>query len=196
MNIALLNKILTGGASLLKKAAFFATKSKDFTDFCEAFFYISPPEDTAPNPYFPQKQSDLFGELILLVIGFDHKKGSIIEYIYPEKLNSEIMPGNENSEFFNKICFSSIPDAAHILEDDYAFLMIPYKNSVFYGVTCFRQVGSFKEDSNIPHRPCIQKAVCIISQAPLFSVILNKLHPTTHAYFNQGNFTDHSVFLA
>lgn len=35
----------------------------------------------------------------------------------------------------------------------------------------------------------------MLSRAPLFVFMLNKLHPTTHAYFNQENFEDRKVSL-
>lgn len=42
-------------------------------------------------------------------------------------------------------------------------------------------------------RGFIQKAVCVISEAPLFGSLMSKLEPITKAYFKQNNFKDNEV---
>ena len=98
------------------------------------------------------------------------------------------------SELSNRLSFMAIPDAAHFLDEDYAFLTFKFDSSIYYGVTCFRQIGAEAVPSEEPSRHWVQKAVCVISRTPLFTLILNRLHPTTHAYFNQGDFHDRTVF--
>lgn len=72
--------------------------------------------------------------------------------------------------------------------------MLHFKENVWFGVSCFRQIESkLLADVELHNRSYVQKAVCIISRTPLFAFMLNKLHPTTHAYFNQVNFEDRKI---
>jgi hypothetical protein len=144
------------------------------------------------NSCFPKSPQPNLPDLFSAIVGFDHKKGSVMEYIHPE-LNTA--PAEDFTEFCNRLAFLAIPDAAHFLEEDYALIVLNFRSCVYYGVTCFRQIGSEEASSDNITRHWIQKAVCVISQAPLFVPMLNRLHPTTYAYFNQGNFSDRTVLL-
>jgi hypothetical protein len=44
-------------------------------------------------------------------------------------------------------------------------------------------------------RNYLQKAVCVLSELPLFGSIMSKLEPTTRAFFNQADFKDNEVFI-
>jgi len=163
-------------------------KGKRLHDFCKIFFHFDDQVDGL-NHYFPKSPEPNLPDLFLAIVGFDHKKGSVMEYIYPE-LNTTLT--EDFTEFCNRLTFLAIPDAAHFLEEDYGLIIINFRRCVYYGVTCFRQIGS--EVSNGTTRHWVQKAVCIISQSPLFVPMLNRLYSTTYAYFNQGNFSDRTVF--
>lgn len=70
------------------------------------------------------------------------------------------------------------------------------ENKVFYGVSCFKQIPVSEEmklqDKELT-RGFLQKAVCIVSEVPLFGSIMSKLEPITKAYFKQNNFKDNEV---
>ena len=72
------------------------------------------------------------------------------------------------------------------------------EKKVFYGVSCFRQIPVSEEmkaqDKELT-RGFLQKAVCIVSETPLFGAIMSKLEPITKAYFKQNNFKDNEVFI-
>eukprot|EP00826_Nyctotherus_ovalis_P018269 TRINITY_DN1544_c0_g3_i3.p1 TRINITY_DN1544_c0_g3~~TRINITY_DN1544_c0_g3_i3.p1 ORF type:complete len:212 (+),score=8.11 TRINITY_DN1544_c0_g3_i3:80-715(+) len=169
-------------------------KDKRLSDFCETFLHFDNQDDSL-NPYFPKSPQPVFPELFLAIVGFDHKKGSVMEYVYPEFNPSSAEEQKDFGEFLNRLTFLAIPDAAHFLEEDYALLTLNLQSCVYYGVTCFRQVDAETSAESETARHWVQKAVCVVSQAPLFVPILNRLHPTTYVYFNQGNFSDRTVFL-
>ena len=44
-------------------------------------------------------------------------------------------------------------------------------------------------------RGFLQKAVCVLSEIPLFGSLMSKLEPITKAYFRQNNFKDNEVIF-
>ena len=90
---------------------------KELSEMCEALIKTSNKADTKKlndtNPYF-KSNKDQFSA-ILIVVGFDHKKGAIIEYAYPEKEEKWLQLA-ECEEFVKSICFVVIPDAIHTLD--------------------------------------------------------------------------------
>lgn len=67
----------------------------------------------------------------IFVVGFDHKIGSIIEFIYPEPDENVIDDG-----FKKALTFIGLPDGSHMLQNDYTFFVVPDKNGqLFYGVS-------------------------------------------------------------
>lgn len=127
----------------------------------------------------------------LFVIGFDHKIGSIIEFFYPPP-DPEII--DENTK--KALCFIGLPDGSHSVESDYSFFIIPdAKGRLYYGVSCFRQIKSSElavKDEKVS-RSFVQKSACVLSRIPIFATLMIKLLPTTHAFFNQKNFTDTKI---
>ena len=70
----------------------------------------------------------------ILVIGFDHKIGSIIEYIYPEPVHGDV-----NEEVQWSLTFLGLPDGAHSVTSDYSFFITPDgKGGLYYCVSCYR----------------------------------------------------------
>jgi hypothetical protein len=63
----------------------------------------------------------------------------------------------------------------------------------YYGVTCFRQLRSNLIKTEESTRAYLQKAVVILSTNPLYNLFYNKLELTTHAYFNQQDFSNIKV---
>ena len=94
--------------------------SGDVVEVCEGLAKRPDEKDTLKlrehNPYFRTKTGkSLLPDTMIVVVGFDHKKGSIIEYAYPEEACGRLQQ-RENEELMKKICFAAIPDAAHTLE--------------------------------------------------------------------------------
>lgn len=110
--------------------------------------------------------------------------------MYPE--DTRPFFSDENSEQVRKLTFYALPDNAHSFENDYAFFILNIKGVIFHCITCFRQIDSTLLKS-IEKRSFVQKAVCIVSQYPLYGIFLNKLDSTTFAYFNQKKFEDISI---
>jgi hypothetical protein len=125
------------------------------------------------------------------VIGFDHKIGSIIEYVYPEP-----SPGDLDEEVQRSLTFLGLPDGAHSVTSDYSFFITPDgKGSFYYCVSCYRQIKSSDltvADENVT-RSFVQKSVVLLTYIPTFGMLLAKLQPSTHAYFNQLNFKETSI---
>ena len=73
----------------------------------------------------------------LIVIGFDHKIGSIVEFVYPEPQEAL------NDEVYKSLTFLGLPDGSHSVDSDYSFFITPDGNGkLFYCVSCYRQIKS------------------------------------------------------
>lgn len=124
----------------------------------------------------------------IFVVGFDHKIGSVIEFFHPEPDESII---DDNVK--KALSFIGLPDGSHITESDYSFFIVPDAHgNLYYGVSWFRQIKSSEievKDVKVS-RSFIQKSVWVLSRIPIFGTLMVKLLPTTHAFFNQKNFTD------
>lgn len=69
-------------------------------------------------------------------------------------------------------------------------------NILLYGVSFFKQLPVTEEiKKQYPNltRPSIQKAVCILSKAPIFGRILDALQSEMRAYFAKNDFKDTEV---
>lgn len=137
--------------------------------------------------------------LHLLVVGFHHIKGSVIEYAYPE-----ICSGNKKEsgnpidvpKEWTDLVHLCIPDGAHNCDQDTVYFTLPNRKhnrtagEILYGVACYRQTAT----DNLNYTPdeatrsTMLKSVCVISTLPLFGVIEAKLNAATHAYFSEGDF--------
>lgn len=75
----------------------------------------------------------------LIVIGFDHKIGSIVEFVYPEPQSNDDL----NDEVLKSLTFLGLPDGSHSVDSDYSFFITPDgKGKLFYCVSCYRQIKS------------------------------------------------------
>ena len=146
--------------------------------------------------------------LYIAIISFHQKKGSIIEFTYPEK---EELLSNENSLNYikslsknespssiidninNQLTYLCLPDGSHICESDNQFFLIQNYSKILFGISSYRQLQinhNLKEDVFENNRNCFQKSICIISKIPLFGPMTSKLSVTMSAYFNQSNLKD------
>lgn len=127
----------------------------------------------------------------ILVIGFDHKIGSIVEYTHPEPAEGDL-----SEEVQRSLTFLGLPDGSHSVESDYSFFMTPDgKGGLYYGVSCYRQIKSsdLAEKDESVSRSYVQKSVVLLTYIPVYGMLLAKLQPSTHAYFNQLNFSETEI---
>ena len=169
------------------------------------------------NNYYKQEPHTKNPILYIAVVSFNQKKGSIIEFTYPEK--SILLEKDQDSKLFfesiidkdnkesdtaekifdninNQLTYLCIPDGAHTLASDSTFFLIQNFPRILYGISCYRQLKitqAMKEDEQENTRDCVQKAMCIISTLPLFGQMVSKLSVTMLAYFNQDSLKDKKI---
>ena len=169
------------------------------------------------NKYYNPQPHTKNPILYIAVISFNQKKGSIVEFTYPEK--SELLEKNENTKLFfeslidnsNKeldtvekvfniinyqLTYLCIPDGAHSLTSDSTFFLIQNFPKLLFGISCYRQLKitqAMKEDEQENTRDCVQKAMCIVSTLPLFGQMVSKLSITMMAYFNQDSLKNKKI---
>ncbi|XP_032233890.1 late secretory pathway protein AVL9 homolog isoform X2 [Nematostella vectensis] len=91
----------------------------------------------------------------------------------------------------------ALPDGAHNYDSDTTFFHLPYLNSrpgkkkTLYGVSCYRQMDSkdLKNKCDDVTRTTVQKAVCVLSQMPVYGYIQAKLEVATKVYFEEKDFS-------
>jgi hypothetical protein len=164
--------------------------------------------------YRPNKNNDN-PILLVAVVGFHHKKGSIIEFVYPSKeeifknhnnfFNECLICDNTNlddksktkemekimEDILNQLTYMCLPDAVHTTNEDAQFFFIQNYKTLLYGISCYRQLKTKSheiDDDNT--RECVQKAICIVSKIPLFGHFYSKLSSTISAFFNQDTLKD------
>ena len=167
------------------------------------------------NNYYKHENYTSNPILYIAVVSFNHKKGSIIEFTYPDK--ETLLEKNEESKLFfeslipsdssltkesifdninNQLTYLCLPDGAHSLKSDSQFFLIQNFSKILYGISCYRQINvtqAMKEDEQENTRDSVQKSMCIISKLPLFGQMVSKLSITMLAYFNQDSLKDKTI---
>ena len=169
------------------------------------------------NIYYKKEHHSSNPILYIAVISFNQKKGSIIEFTYPEK--EKLLQENESTKSFfesliiqtdkkldttekvfdninNQLTYLCMPDGAHSLTSDSQFFIIQNFPKILFGISCYRQLQvtqAMKEDEQENTRECVQKAMCIISYLPLFGQMASKLSMTMLAYFNQDSLKNKTI---
>ena len=155
------------------------------------------------NP-FPNLNNPI---LFIAIISFHHKKGSIVEYTYPSK--EELLKNNENlsyliensgktkenliDELFFQLTCVCLPDGIHASNRDTQFFIIQDYKYPLYGISCYEQIKSFRDDTIENTRFSIQKSICIISLLPFYSSLHSKLSISVEAFFNQESLQDKEI---
>jgi len=137
----------------------------------------------------------------ILVVGFHHQIGHVIEFAYPE------MPRTEDGKFvavppeWSMLPYISLPDGAHLVEQDAVYFNLPeyrpegneqdLESKTLYCVANYRQMSITKllHKTEDIKRPMIQKAVVVFSRYPCYGAIEERLKPVTLAFFEQGDFS-------
>ena len=146
---------------------------------------------------------------LVLVVGFHHKKGAQIEYVYPETYS---IP--EISQKYKNLPHLALPDGAHNFNEETTYLLFPKGE---YAVSHYRQIAKSdliqdKLDEDVT-RNTVQKAVVVICQNPnnvnvnisdssntnsspssyLLGPVAKKLAIISKAYFEERDFSQTEV---
>ncbi|ODM92820.1 Late secretory pathway protein AVL9 [Orchesella cincta] len=138
----------------------------------------------------------------VVVVGFHHKKGCQVEYVYPPfEMDLE-------KTAWKHLTSLAMPDGAHNFETDTVYFHLPsLKNprETVFGVACYQQIDASKL-TNKPDdvtRSKVQKSVCVLSRFPLYGhiqvsfeqkcVCVVKMSLITAAYFKKGDFEQVSI---
>jgi len=130
----------------------------------------SPSEESPSNPIHS-----------IVVVGFDHKKGSVVEYQYPS-----------DAQEFPILPYLSLPDSVHNESHDFLYFTLQSGGQYLYCVSCFRQVRNSKQAQSL-ERNCVQKAVVVVSRLPYLGLIASRMQATTEVYFEQENFENTQI---
>lgn len=133
--------------------------------------------------------------LYVVVVGFHHKRGCQVEYSFPE-----LVPGhpNECPPGWKYLPTLALPDGSHNYDEDTVYFHLPSLSKpmkTVYGISCFRQipVEKIKNKTSDITRGTVQKSVCVLSRVPLYGQIQVKMCLITHAYFDEGDFSQVSI---
>ena len=168
------------------------------------------------NKYYTEEIQTSNPILYIAVVSFNHKKGAIIEFTYPDK--ETLLEKEESKNYMTTLCdkenkdintiekiydninnqltYLCMPDGAHSLKNDSQFFLIQNFKKILYGISVYRQLQTtpaMKEDDQENTRDCVQKAMCIVSKVPLFGQMASKLSITMLAYFNQESLKDKKI---
>lgn len=164
-------------------------------------------DDQSNLNYYYRTDSDS-NDIILFVavVAFHHKKGSIIEYVYPPKetvadqhkeffenrLKTE--PNKALDDIYNQLTIMCLPDAVHLTNEDSQFFFIQNFDEILYGISCYKQLSTHSTEIDEENtRNCVQKAICIVSKQPLFGIFYAKLNSTLNVFFEQYSLKDKKI---
>ena len=167
----------------------------------------------SPNPYYskPLLLPSTPPILLIAVVTFHHKKGSIIEFTYPpqsellsnpqtlsylQSLSPSLTPFQTLETILTQLTYLCLPDGTHSTNKDSQYFLIQNLNKLLYGISTYEQLQTtslIKEDDNENLRQCVQKSMCIVSTLPLFGLLKPKLELTMSAYFNQQSLKDKTI---
>ena len=130
----------------------------------------------------------------IVVVGFHHSKGSIVEFVHPKNLD---VTG------YKHLVHQALPDGAHNVDaGTVCFILRPSGPNAtdggdYFAVSCFRQISTdkLKALDTDTTRGTVQKAVCIITRTPTYGIINAKLKMVTEAYFNTKDLKNTSVLV-
>ncbi|OAD70697.1 hypothetical protein PHYBLDRAFT_115220 [Phycomyces blakesleeanus NRRL 1555(-)] len=150
----------------------------------------------------------------ILVVGFHHAYGPIVEFCLPPLPQSDHSPDNlddanglgqnqtsleklELPEEWSFLPFLALPDGAHQKDEDFAYFHLPpvpgwsVAETTLFGISCNRQIPAKDLLVTTPDitRSIVQKAVVVLARQPIFGPLRQKLAVITAAWFNQRDFT-------
>ena len=86
--------------------------------------------------------------LHIAVIGFHHKRGTILEYSYPPLCEGESHNSSALPPAWNCLPSLALPDGAHHHDKDSTFFFLPSKDpnnpKCLFAISCYRQIEAKK----------------------------------------------------
>ncbi|KAI9257847.1 AVL9/DENND6 domain-containing protein [Helicostylum pulchrum] len=137
----------------------------------------------------------------ILVVGFHHAYGPIVEFCLPPLPDHEgkqtTLEKLELPEEWSFLPFLALPDGAHQKDEDFAYFHLPpvpgwaVAKTTLFGISCNRQIPTKDLLVKTPDitRSIVQKAVVVLAKQPIFGPLRQKLAVITAAWFNQRDFT-------
>lgn len=134
--------------------------------------------------------------LYIIVIGFHHVQGPVIEYIYPHiDQCATLLP-----EKWKLLPFYAIPDGAHQHLESWSGFHLPSISSsnpyTIFGMSCCRQID-IRVLSSIPKdtvRNSILKSIVLLTKDLIYlSFVKEQLSLLCKSWFDQGLFTDYTM---
>ncbi|ORZ00136.1 transport protein Avl9-domain-containing protein [Syncephalastrum racemosum] len=136
----------------------------------------------------------------LLVVGFHHAYGPIVEFCVPplpKTKEQETLEKLDLPEEWSFLPFLALPDGAHQKDEDFSYFHLPpvpgwpVAETTLFGISCNRQIATKDLDVTSPDmtRSTVQKAVVVLARQPIFGPLRQKLAVITTAWFNQKDFT-------
>lgn len=145
----------------------------------------------------------------VVLIGFHHKKGCVIEYCYPPLHNNDGEDYDPASTFlpakWHALPSLAMPDGAHNFSEDVVYFHLPplttdvssHADETIYCVSYCRQVDAdqiSQKDEQVT-RGTVQKSVVVLSKVPAFGLIKTKLQLPMIANAFLENFNDKNVIV-
>ena len=132
--------------------------------------------------------------LHVIVVGFHHKKGCLVNYSYPPLLPDGDGHSSELPSQWKHLPSLALPDGSHNYESDTAFFHLPDlvdPRKTIFGISCYRQIeaSQVKNPTEDVTRGSVQKSVCVLSRLPLYGHIQVKMALITEAFFREGDFS-------
>ena len=85
--------------------------------------------------------------LHVIVVGFHHKKGCMVDYAYPPLLPDGECHSPELPSQWKNLPTLALPDGSHNFESDTAFFHLPDlvdPRKTIFGISCYRQIDASK----------------------------------------------------
>lgn len=131
--------------------------------------------------------------LHVLVVGFHHKKGCVVEYATPPLITGQDSRSGELPAQWKHLPSLALPDGSHNYDSDTCFFHLPdleNPRKTVFGISCYRQIDAsmLTNKTDDITRASVQKSVCVLSRLPLYGHIQVKMSLITEAYFREGDF--------
>ncbi|CAI2725470.1 unnamed protein product [Schistosoma spindalis] len=135
--------------------------------------------------------------LHLVLIGFHHRKGSVVELVYPS-LSHDSSDPTHLPHPWRHLPALAIADGAHNYTKDCTYFSLPSmekEDDTVFGIACYRQADSASYVQPNPEitRNTVQKSLVVLSRFPLFSFIAHHLTTIIDNLFKSKGFTPESL---
>ncbi|KAF9900254.1 late secretory pathway protein avl9 [Linnemannia zychae] len=142
--------------------------------------------------------------LHIIVVGFHHAHGPIVEYAYPPfpgQAERTVLTRLEVPEEWSLLPFLALPDGSHQSDEDFTYFHLPPVKSrkdvasTLFGISCNRQIltKDLVVKTDDVTRSSVQKAIVVLATQPIFGVLRQRLAVVTAAWFGQKDFTQTEI---